>query len=199
MLSRSYWGLRVVTLGFATLTLTASCTAFGDALQTVTNEEFGFTLQYPTSWTVQPAGTPNSRAKVVSPRGSPHAECAVIVQRYPQLSSLKQGDIDQLFAKNPSASEVKQALSHGYGDVTVLAVSVGALQSRPAHMTRARYSVGTESGKMFFSGRMVSTATPGLTWTITCGAVGRSPDEAEKGYQHWQTAINNIIFSFRFK
>ncbi len=195
----SYRSLHVASLGVGFLLLATPHDAFADALQTVTNKEFGFTFQYPNSWVIQPAGTPNSRAKVVSPRGSPHAECAVIVQRYPQLSSLKQGDIDQLFAKSPSASEVKQALSQGYGDVTVLAVSVGSLQSRPAHMTRARYSVGTESGKMFSSGRMVSTATPGLTWTITCGAVGRSPDEAEKGYQHWQTAINSIIFSFRFK
>ena len=199
MLRWSCWGLGAASMGVALLLLATSYDAFADVLQTVTNKEFGFTFRYPNSWVVQPAGTPNSRAKVVSPKGSPHAECAVIVQRYPQLSSLKQGDIDQLFAKSPSASEVNQALSQGYGDVTVLAVSVGALQSRPAHMTRARYSVGTESGKMFSSGRMVSTATPGLTWTITCGAVGRSPDEAEKNYQHWQTAINNIIYSFRFK
>ena len=201
MLNRSHSKLsfRTVRRVFTCLMLAASSGAFGENLRTFTNQEFGFTFQYPVAWTVQPPGTPNSRAKVVSPKGSPYAECAVIVQRYPQLSSLKQVDIDQVFAKRPPASEVKEGLRQGFNDVAVLAVSVGALHSRPAHLARVRYSVGTQSGKMFSSGRIVSTATPGLTWTVGCGGRGRSFDDAEKGYQYWQAAINNIIFSFRFR
>lgn len=161
-----------VRLVFACLVSATSSIAFGENLRTFTNKEFGFTFQYPVSWTVQPSGTPNSRAKVVSPKDSPYAGCAVIVQRYPQLSSLKQVDIDQVFAKRPPPSEIKEGLSQGFSDVAVLAVSVGALHSRPAHLARVRYSVGTESGKILFSGRIVSTATPGLTWTVSCGGQG---------------------------
>ena len=201
MLIRSYWGFRIALLAFASLGLVVSCEAFAEGLRTLTNQELGFTFQYPESWAVQPPSTPNSRAKVISPQSTPHAECAVIVQKYPQLSSLTQGEIDQAFAqKKPSASEFKAGLlSAGYNDVVIAAVSVGVLRSRPAHLVRTQYSVGTPVGKMFVSGRMVSTATPGLTWTITCGGQGRSLDEAEKSYQHWQTVIDNIIFSFQFK
>ena len=199
MLNHSYRGLRAARLALASLMLTASCGAFGEDLLTFTNPEFGFTFQYPASWAVHSPGSPNSRAKVVSPKDRSHAECAVIVQRYPQLSSLPQGEIDQVFAQRPSPSEFKEALSQSHSDVTVLAVSVGALHSRPAHFARVRYSLGTEAGKMFASGRVLSTATPGLTWTVTCGAQGRSFDEAEKNYQYWQAVINNIVVSFQFR
>lgn len=199
MLNDSYWGRRIAPLGLASMMLATPCNVFGEDLQTFINQEFGFSFQYPDSWVVQPPASPNSRAKVVSPKSSPHAECAVIVQRYPQLATLKQGEIDQVFAQRPSQSEFTEALSQSHSDVTILEVSVGALHSRPAHLARLRYSLGTESGKMFASGRVVSTATPGLTWTITCGAQGRSFDEAEKGYQHWQALINNIILSFEFR
>lgn len=201
MLNCTYWtpSVRAVRPALFCLMVTVSSGAAGQNLRTFTNQEFGFTFQYPVSWTVQPPGSANSRAKVISPKGSPHAECAVIVQRYPQLSSLKQSEIDQVFAQRPSSSEFKEAMSQSHSDVAILAVTVGALHSRPAHLARMRYSLGTESGKMFASGRVVSTATPGLTWTITCGAQGRSLDEAEKNYQHWQAVINNIILSFRFR
>jgi hypothetical protein len=198
MLNRTY---RVHTIRAALLSLLmgAASSAGGEDLRTFTNQEFGFTFRYPASWTVQRPGTPNSRAKVISPKDSPQAECAVIVKRYPQLSSLKQGEIDQVFSQRPSLSELKEGLSQGHSDVTILAVSVGALESRPAQLARVQYSVGTETGKTFISSRMVSTATPGLTWTITCGAQGRSFAEAEKSYEHWQAVINNIILSFRFR
>jgi hypothetical protein len=139
-----------VRLFFACVLLTASFSAFGENLRTFTNKEFGFTFQYPNSWMVQPSGTANSRAKVVSPKDSPDAGCAVIVQRYPQLSSLKQVDIDQVFAKRPPPSEIKDGLSQAFSDVAVLAVSVGALHSRPAHLSRVRYSVGAQSSRIFF-------------------------------------------------
>lgn len=167
--------------------------------RTFFNKEFGFKFQYPASWEVSPTLTSNSRAKVVSPASTPHAECAVIVQRYPQLSSLSQIEIDRLFTEPQPPSELKSALSQGGNNVEIVAVSVGALHSRPAQLARVRYSTGTSSGQAFISGRIVSTATPGLTWTLTCGGQGSSQADAEKNYQSWQLEINRIISSFRFQ
>lgn len=182
--------------------LIALCVMAGHAsaqdLRTFSSREFRFAFKYPESWSVQPPGSPNSRAKVATPKDAPHAECAVIVQRYPQLSSLRQAQIDQIFSQKPSPSEIQQSLSQGFSDVAVLATSVGALDFLPAHLARVRYRVETEAGKVFVSARVVSTATPGLTWTVVCGGQGRSFDEAEKSYEHWQAAINNVLFSFRF-
>lgn len=188
--------LRYVIASMIAVTLPAIS---AEELRIYSNQEFGFGFQYPASWSVSPPLTSNSRAKVVSPTNTPHAECAVIVQRYPQASSVSQSDIDQLFAEPPSSSELRSALSQGFNDVEILAVSVGALHSHPAQLARVRYSAGTPSGQAFVSGRMAMTATPGLTWTLSCGGQGNTPADAEKNFQFWQLEINRIVSSFRFK
>jgi hypothetical protein len=181
------------------LLLVAASVALAEDLRTFTNSEFQFSFQYPPSWQVRPPGSPHSRGKVVSPNGSPSAECAVIVKRFPQLSSLSQMEIDQVFAQQPTPSEFREALSQGFNDVTVMTVSIGALHTRPAQLARVQYSVGTEFGKVYVSGRMVMTATPGLSWAVTCGGQGRTFEEAARNYLHWQAAINSIVFSFQFR
>lgn len=168
-------------------------------LPTYANQEFGFSFQYPAQWVVSPPCTPNSRAKVVSPVNTPHAECAVIVQRYPQATDVSQRNIDQLFSEAPSSSEFRSALSQSHNDVEIVAVSIGTLHSRPAHLARVRYSVGTRSASAFVSGRMVMTATPGLTWTLSCGGQGNTLADAERSFQYWQLEINRIVSSFRFR
>ena len=45
---------------------------------------------------------------------------------------------------------------------------------------------------------MVLTATPGLTWTISCNGKGATPAEAEKNFAFWSQEIDAIIASFRF-
>jgi len=184
---------------FVCLLLAASSVALAEDLRTFANSECQFSFQYPASWQVRPPGSPNSRGKVVSPNGSPSAECAVIVKRFPQLSSLSQMEIDQVFARQPTPSEFREGLRPTLNDVTVMTVSVGALQSRPAQLARVQYSVGTEFGKVYVSGRTVTTATPGLSWTITCGGLGGTFEEAARNYLHWQTAINRLVFSFQFR
>lgn len=177
----------------------ASSANSAENLRNYSNQAFGFAFQYPASWSVSPPLTSNSRAKVVSPTNTPHAECAVIVQSYPQMSSVSQNDIDQLFAEPPSSSELKNALSQSHNDVEIVAVSVGALHIHPAQLAQVRYSMGTQYGKVFSSGRMAVTATPGFTWTLSCGGQGDTPSEAEKSFQFWQVEIDRIVSSFQFR
>lgn len=181
------------------LALVTAPVAKAEELLTFTNDEFGFTFQYPATWRISPPASSNSRAKVVSPAGTPHAECAVIVQRYPQLDSASQEDIDGVFSEPPLAAEISNSLSQSFNDVRVVALSVGALGARPAQSSRVRYSAGAPANRNYVSGRVVSTATPGLTWTVTCGGQSASPAEAERSYQFWQLEISLLVSSFKFK
>jgi hypothetical protein len=183
----------------AVATIFVSSANSAENLRNFSNQEFGFAFQYPVSWSVSPTLTPNSRAKVVSPTTTPHAECAVIVQRLPQTSSASQADLDQIMIEPWPPSEFKNALSQSCNDVEIVAVSVGILQIHPAQLARVRYSMGTQYGKAFISGRMAMTATPGFTWTLSCGGQGDTPSEAEKSFQFWQVELNRIVSSFQFR
>jgi len=42
------------------------------------------------------------------------------------------------------------------------------------------------------------TATPGLTWSVSCSGRGENAEAAEKNFQHWQKSIEAVMASFRF-
>ena len=177
----------------------ASSANSAENLRYYSNQEFGFGFQYPASWLVSTPLTSNSQAKVASLSNTPHAECAVIVQSYPQMSSLSQSEMDQILTVLWPSSEFKNILGQGANDVEIMAVSVGALHFHPAQMARLRFSMGTVYGKAYVSGRMAVTATPGFAWALSCGGQGDTPDEAEKSFLFWQFEINRIVSSFQFE
>ena len=61
-----------------------------------------------------------------------------------------------------------------------------------------RYPLPALVGTLPAYGRVVLTATPGLTWTISCNGKGATPAEAEKNFAFWNQEIDAIIASFRF-
>jgi len=172
--------------------------AHAEDLHNYTSQEFGFTIHFPATWTVSPPLVPNSRVRIASPTATPHAECAVIVKRYPNAISAKQSDIDQIFSETPSPAELKDVLGQG-GTLEVLSASKGTLHDRPAHLARVRYNAETLLGNFYDYGRVVMTATPGLTWTLSCNGQGVTPAEAEQSFRFWEHEINALLSSFKFK
>lgn len=49
------------------------------------------------------------------------------------------------------------------------------------------------------SGRVAMTATPGITWSVSCYGLGSQPESAEKSFKHWDGQINALFSSLRFK
>jgi len=166
---------------------------------TYVNQEFGFSLHSPQTWSVGPSPAANARVRLAAPAKALAAECVVTVKRYPKAVSAQQSDIDQVFLEAPAAAEIKEILSQSVAEVEVLAASSGKLDTRPAHLARVRYTVGQAPAKTFVTGRVVMTATPGLTWTLSCGGQGSNAAEADKSFAFWQAEINSLIAAFRFQ
>ena len=155
--------------------------SYAENTQVFFNKEYRFSFNFPADWHVQSPITTNSKAKVVSPSSSLSAECAIIVGKMTQLDGLSQEKLDQMLLQSPPDKEQYQAtLMQGFSDVSVIAVSQGRLGSRIAHMIRARYSVRNGSSTEFVSVRIAKAFSPGMSWSLTCGGQGKSPDEAEK-------------------
>lgn len=156
----------------------------------VENSPRSFTVVAPTSWIQQPTTTGNSRIKFAAPPGTPAAECAVIIKEFPGLSDLPQSTFDQQMAQPPNSSQMASQLSSSFNNTKVLSVGVTSVSGHPAQLYSTQYSVGTPGGESWFRGIMITTATtPGLIWTIACGALGKNLDEALKGYSYWQLEI----------
>jgi hypothetical protein len=176
-------------VGFIVCDLFVATQAIAQAVK-VENPPRPFTVVSPTSWVRQPTTTGNSRIKFVAPLGTPAAECAVIVKEYPGLRGEQQSTFDQQMAEQPNPSEMTSQLSSRYNNVKVFSTGVASISGFPAQLVNVQYSVGTPRGELWARGITVTTATtPGLVWTITCGALGKSLDEAQKGFSYWQSEI----------
>lgn len=160
------------------------------------NDQFGFSFQYPASWVFVHSQARDIRVKIVAPEGSPAAECAVVVKEYPNAAKAKQGDIDQVFLDPPTVQELEEMLGQESGQVTVTKAMAGKLDKRPAHVARYRMHL---SFNEYLSGQVAMTATPGLTWSVACSGRGEDSQESEKNYQFWQQSIQALMASFRFK
>lgn len=156
----------------------------------VQNSPRPFTVVSPTSWVQQPTSTGNSRIKFAAPSGTPAAECAVIVKEFPGLKGVPQSTFDQQMIEPPNHSEMASQLSSIYNNVKIFSTGVASVSGFPAQLFNVQFSVGTPGGELWSRGIMVTTATtPGIVWTITCGALGKNLDEAQKGYSYWQLEI----------
>lgn len=156
----------------------------------VINSPRPFTVVAPSSWTQQPTTTGNSRIKFQSPAKTPEAGCAVIVHEYPGLKDMSQSTFDQQMAVPPNPNAMESQLSSRFNNVKVLSVGAASISGHPAQLYNVQYSVGTPDGEQWFRGIMVTAGTtPGLVWSISCGASGKTLNEALKGYKYWQSEI----------
>jgi hypothetical protein len=168
------------------------------ALKDYANHEFAFAFRYPASWIPAALQTPDSRVRFRSQSGMAAAECAVIVIRRPDIDNADQSSINAVFSELPSAAELKGALSQTFQAPEVIDAKVGVLGALPAHDVRVTYSGRSGTSTVFVSGRLVTTATPGHIWTLSCGGVGLTPAVAEQAYEFWEVEIERLITSFRF-
>ena len=156
----------------------------------VKNSPRPFTVISPDTWIQQETATANSRVKFVSPVETPPAQCAVIVKEYPGLRSTPQATLDRNMAKPPDADAMSAHLSAQLNNVKVISTATTSISGYIAQLYNVQYSMGTTYGEEWFRGTIVSAATtPGLTWTVSCGATGKSLKEAIKAYSYWQQEI----------
>jgi hypothetical protein len=149
-----------------------------------------FSATAPMTWVRMPPATGSSQLKFVSPSGTPHAECAVIVKLSKSLQDVSQADINDLLLESPDSDSVAQGLSVNFNDVRVLAVGNGAISGFPAQIHNVHYSVGLPAGKRWIRGVFYTTITyPGWIWSISCGGQGETLAEAQKAYDYWHLEL----------
>lgn len=166
----------------------------------VENSPRSFTVVVPTSWIQQPTTTGSSRIKFAAPSGTPAATCSVIVKEFPGLRDVPQSTFDRQMVEPISPTEMASQLSSQYNNVRVFSTAMASISGYPAQLFNVQYSIGTPYGEFWTRGVMVTTVTtPGLVWTIACGALGRSIEEAQKGYAYWQLEIMRFTTNIKIR
>ncbi len=156
----------------------------------VLNSPRPFLTVPPKDWVRQKTLTGNSRIKFVSPKNTPVAECAVIAKEFPALRNTPQAVFDQEMVLAPNRNDLRAQLSTRYNNVKIFSTSVTSISGFPAQFSSLQYSVGTPNGEVWTRGlSMTFGTTPGLIWTVGCGALGNSSAEAIEGFSYWQAEM----------
>lgn len=157
----------------------------------VTNSPRQFTVVPPNSWIQKSTTTGNSRVKFVSPAGTPYAECSVIVQEQSILTGATQQELSQRTLEAPFDVDLMatQLSSIGFKNVSVFSPGYANISS----YIGKTYNYIARSGSQWMRSNTSSAATtPGLMWTVSCGAFGSSTEEAEKAYSYWKIEITKF-------
>ncbi len=157
-----------------------------------------FIASSPSGWRKGKLISGHARGAFVAPPGTPPAECSISTTEFTPMRGYSQSQLNQFMADPPVASDIANHLSQQYNNVKVLSAGYTIISGYPAHQFNVQYSVGTPSGEVWVRGVVATTATtPGLIWSVGCGAVGTSIKDAYRGFSFWQSEMN--LFPGRVK
>ncbi len=166
---------------------------------TITDSPRSFSASAPAGWSRQPPATGNSRLKYVSPKGTPYAECAVIVKTISALRGRSQSEMDAAMLDSPDMTAMANGLASTFNSVRVISASNTALSGVPAQIYNIQYSVGTPAGVQWVRAVITSTLTvPDVSWTLTCGGQGDTLAESHKAFDYWQIEFVKFATFIRF-
>ncbi|MEW6428331.1 MAG: hypothetical protein AB1568_09885 [Thermodesulfobacteriota bacterium] len=159
----------------------------------VDNLPIPFSVKPPESWRQIQTTTGNSRVRFSSPSGTPTAECAVIVKEISILKNFSQDELDSVTLESSDPSLLSNQLSSGYNNIQILGTGSGSVSGHLAIVVRYTGSTGTPDGELWTYGIITTTkTTPGLSWTISCGGLGFTQEEAKKCFSYWQSEMVNF-------
>ena len=165
---------------------------------TVTNAPRTFSIVAPATWIQQAVKTGASRVKFSSPPGTPYAECAVLVKEFSAARNYPQEYFDAQMKQPTTIAEKTSLLSARYSNVSVTNLVFSSLSGFPGQSYNVSFSVGSPAGEIWNRALFVESATvPGVVWTVGCGGVGRTPQEADKAYFYWQNEISRFSTNIR--
>lgn len=159
--------------------------------------EVGFRISYPPGWVIVPAKGSNVRFSVNPPDGP--GNCNVVARPKPELSGMSQAALNREVESLPN----DQA---GWADYIGLPQSqVRVIESRrarildvPALLGVVETTLENLEGKFIRRAMVALTFTPGLIWSLNCGASSFKADDARSRFATLESTFTKMFGSFGF-
>ena len=158
-----------------------------------------FSVVPPRGWLPGKTVTGNTRVAFSSPVDLPNGECSVAAVEF-KGRRLTQAEIDKSLAEPATTKDVQAVLGRSYNNVKVLSTGNSLLAGFKAQVFKAEYSVGTPKGELW-AVLVATTAVvePNASWTVSCGATGKTIAEARRAFSYWQMDVNAFPTNFNFR
>ena len=193
--------IRVATLVFALLLPYASnaqTTAGNSNLWPIHRDaQAGFRISYPSDWVVVPPKGRNVRFSVNPPDGP--GNCNVVARPNTELRGLTQVDLNREIEQfeNDSASW-SDLLGVPKAQVQLISSRRARIHDIPAAVAVVETKLQNLEGTFTRKQTIAMTLTPGLIWSLNCGASSFKPDEARSRYSRLEPIFSKVFGSFTF-
>lgn len=190
--------LNVLCLAFVALPSFAQAPVDNSNLWPVHRDgQMGFRISYPPAWVIAPTKGRNVRFSVNPPNGP--GNCNVVARPNAELSGMTQAALNREIESLP-IDQVSWAEYIGIppSQVRVIETRRVRIHDVPAVLGVLETTLENLEGKFTRKQIAALTFTPGLIWSLNCGASTFKADEARSRFAELQPIYNKIFGSFAF-
>lgn len=159
--------------------------------------ERGFRVSYPSGWIPVPPKGPNVRFSVSPATGA--GNCNVVAQKNAELNSMTQSALNREIETLPiDGASWAEYVGLPPNQVTVVEARRAWIHDVPAVLAILETKLENLEGKFTRRQVVALTFTPGLVWSLNCGASTFNADDARRRFLELQPTFNKVFGSFAF-
>lgn len=146
-----------------------------------------FSYSMPNGWSEGRIVSGNTKVSLVSPKGKPEAECAVLAIEMKGVSATQQ-QINLNMNQLPTKVEMETELGMSWKNVKLESVSKTLLSGFPAQ--QAVFQHGSKETGWALASNTTAVIAPNISLSVSCGGTGGSLESARSAFNYWRTEIN---------
>lgn len=186
----------LILLGQAAI-LNSSPTYAAEGNLTFRDREYGFSFDYPASWSAQPGLGPNTRVVITAPADQAEANCNILVRRVPAMANQTQAELNR--GLDGKEFDYDYWLRDMPKNIRVFDPRKHSLGPQAARSAVLQASFQVQGVTLYATQLHLITFQPGLFFGFTCGSTGDTAAEATAGFTFWKQTFSRIVLSLKFK
>lgn len=161
------------------------------------DERARFRISYPPDWIIVPAKGRNVRFSVSPPKGS--GNCNVVARPEKELAALSQTELNREIDALPTDQKSwAEYIGIPIAQITVVETKRGHVHTIPAIVGTIETALENLEGRFTRKQIVAMTFTPGVIWSLNCGASTFQAAESRARFRELQPTFNKVLGSFNF-
>ena len=161
------------------------------------DDQTGFRISYPPEWVIVPTKGRNVRFSVNPPAGP--GNCNVVARPNAELKAMTQPALNREIESLPTdQASWAEYIGLPPSQVRVIETRRARIHDLPAILGVVETTLENLEGKFTRKQIVALTFTPGLIWSLNCGASTFKADDARSRFAELQPTFNKVFGSFGF-
>lgn len=161
------------------------------------DDQTGFRISYPPQWVIVPTKGRNVQFSVNPPAGP--GNCNVVARPNAELKAMTQSALNREIESLPTdQASWAEYIGLPPSQVRVIETHRARIHDLPAILGVVETTLENLEGKFTRKQIVALTFTPGLIWSLNCGASTFNTDDARSRFAELQPTFNKVFGSFGF-